>query len=50
LETAEIQWKEAKLNLDYMKVRAPIAGRVGERLAKIGKRIQPSDKLFFSNQ
>jgi membrane fusion protein (multidrug efflux system) len=46
LETAEIQWKEAKLNLDYMKVRAPIAGRVGERLAKIGKRIQPSDKLF----
>jgi membrane fusion protein (multidrug efflux system) len=43
---AEISWKEARLNLDYTKITSPIAGRVGERLAKIGKRIQPVDKLF----
>lgn len=46
LEAAEIQWKEAKLNLDYTQIKSPISGRVGERLAKIGKRIQPVDKLF----
>ncbi len=46
LETAEIQWKEAQLNLDYTLIKSPISGRVGERLAKIGRRIQPTDKLF----
>ncbi len=46
LDAMRIKWDEAKLNLDFMKVRSPINGRVGERLAKIGKRIQPSDKLF----
>jgi membrane fusion protein (multidrug efflux system) len=46
LETAEIQWKEAKLNLDYTFIKAPISGRVGERSVKIGKRIQPTDKLY----
>lgn len=46
LQSSEIQWKEAQLNLDYMQIRSPISGRVGERLAKIGKRIQPTDKLF----
>ncbi len=46
LQASEIQWKEAKLNLDYMQIRSPISGRVGERLAKIGERIQPTDKLF----
>jgi len=46
MQAAEISWKEAKLNLDYTKITSPISGRVGERLAKIGKRIQPADKLF----
>ena len=46
LDAMRIKWDEAKLNLDFMKVRSPINGRVGERLAKIGERIQPSDKLF----
>jgi len=45
-ETARVQWEEAKLNLGYTKIKSPISGRVGERLAKIGKRIQPTDKLF----
>jgi membrane fusion protein (multidrug efflux system) len=46
LDAMRIKWDEAKLNLDYMIVRSPISGRVGERLAKIGRRIQPTDKLF----
>ncbi len=46
LKAVEIAWNEAKLKLDFTKVRAPINGRVGQRLAKIGERIQPTDKLF----
>ncbi|HHJ51590.1 MAG TPA: efflux RND transporter periplasmic adaptor subunit, partial [Caldithrix abyssi] len=46
METARVQWDEAKLNLSYTKIKSPISGRVGERLAKIGERIQPTDKLF----
>lgn len=46
LEAAQVAWDEAKLNVEYTKVKSPIAGRIGERLAKIGERIQPTDKLF----
>ncbi len=46
LDASQVQLDEAKLNLSYTEVRSPISGRVGERLAKIGKRIQPTDKLF----
>ncbi len=46
LQAAEIAWSEARLKLDFTKVRSPISGRVGQRLTKIGERIQPTDKLF----
>jgi len=46
LETVELQWREARLNLDYTYIKSPISGFIGERLTKIGARIQPSDKLF----
>lgn len=46
LETARIIWEEAKLNLDFMQIQSPISGWVGERLTKVGARIQQSDKLF----
>ena len=46
LRQAELQWKEAKLNLDYTIVRAPIDGVVGERLERLGDRIQTSSRLF----
>ncbi len=46
LNAARVQWEEANLNLDYTRIKSPISGRVGERLAKIGARIQPTDKLF----
>jgi len=43
---AEVAWKEAKLNLDFMQIESPISGWIGERLTKVGARIQQSDKLF----
>ncbi len=46
LETARLNWEDARLKLDYMSIRSPISGWVGERLVKIGQRIQPTDKLF----
>ena len=46
LQGLEVDWKQAKLNLSYTKITAPIAGVVGDRLVKPGDRIQPSDKLY----
>ncbi len=46
LQQAELQWKQAKLNLDYTIVRSPIKGVVGERMVRLGDRIQPTTRLF----
>ena len=46
LKQAELDWKQAELNLDYTIVRSPINGVVGERLVNLGDRIQPSTNLF----
>jgi len=46
LSQTELQWKQAKLNLDYTIVRAPINGLVGERFIRLGDRIQTSTRLF----
>ncbi len=45
-ESAEIAYKQAKLNLDYTRIESPISGVVGERLTRVGDRVQPTDKLF----
>lgn len=45
-ESAEIAYKQAKLNLDYTRIESPISGVVGERLVRVGDRVQPSAKLF----
>ena len=42
----EVDWKQAKLNLSYTRITAPISGVVGDRLIKPGDRIQPTSKLF----
>jgi RND family efflux transporter MFP subunit len=46
LQGLEVDWKQAKLNLSYTRITAPISGVIGNRLIKPGDRIQPSDKLF----
>jgi membrane fusion protein (multidrug efflux system) len=42
----EIEWEQAKLNLSYTRITAPISGLIGDRLRKKGDRIQPTDRLF----
>ncbi len=46
LQGLEVDWKQAKLNLSYTRITAPIAGVVGDRLVKPGDRVQPTDKLY----
>ena len=46
LDGLNVDWKQAKLNLSYTQITAPIAGVVGDRLIKPGDRIQPTDKLY----
>lgn len=46
MKQAEIAWKQAALNLEYSTVTSPISGVVGDRLVRLGDRIQPSSKLF----
>jgi membrane fusion protein (multidrug efflux system) len=46
LEQARIEWEQAKLTLDYCKVKAPISGIVSERTVKIGDRLLTSTKVY----
>ena len=46
LQSLEVDWKQAKLNLSYTRITSPIDGVVGDRSRKLGDRIQPTDKLF----
>ncbi|MFC1513645.1 efflux RND transporter periplasmic adaptor subunit [candidate division KSB1 bacterium] len=46
MEEAKVNWEQAKQNLDYTNVVAPIGGVVTERLVNIGDRVQTNTKLF----
>ncbi|MCB0313986.1 MAG: efflux RND transporter periplasmic adaptor subunit, partial [Calditrichaeota bacterium] len=46
MKQAEIAWEQAKLNLEYTTVTAPISGVIGDRLVNLGDRIQTSTNLF----
>nr|WP_255609501.1 MdtA/MuxA family multidrug efflux RND transporter periplasmic adaptor subunit [Methylosinus sp. Sm6] len=39
----EAQVQNARLNLEYCSIRAPISGRIGLRLVDLGNYVQPSD-------
>jgi membrane fusion protein (multidrug efflux system) len=45
-EGLKVDWEQAKLNLSYTRITAPITGVVGDRMIKLGDRINPTDKLF----
>ncbi len=45
-EGLKVDWEQAQLNFSYTKIKSPISGVVGDRVIKIGDRIQPTDKLF----
>jgi len=42
----EVDYEQAQLNYSYTRIKAPISGVIGDRLIKIGDRIQPQNKLF----
>ncbi len=46
LKQAEIDWKQAALNLRHTTVTSPISGVVGERRVNLGDRVQTSTNLF----
>ncbi|KRC69214.1 hypothetical protein ASE30_18465 [Achromobacter sp. Root83] len=40
------QLREAKLQLDYNKIVAPVSGRIGRRNVEVGERVQAGQQLF----
>lgn len=46
LEQARIEWEQAKLTLDYCRIKAPISGFVSERTVKLGDRLLTSTKIY----
>ncbi|RMI17263.1 MAG: efflux RND transporter periplasmic adaptor subunit [Calditrichaeota bacterium] len=46
LRQAEIAWKQAKLNLKYATITAPISGVVGDRSVQVGALVSPSTRLM----
>lgn len=46
LEQARIEWEQAKLTLDYCKIKAPISGFISERTVKLGDRLLTSTKVY----
>ena len=46
LKSAELQMQEAKRDLDYTEVRAPIGGTVTNRLIKLGDQVNVNQHLF----
>lgn len=46
VKQAEIAWKQAALSLKYTTVTSPISGVIGDRLVRLGDRVQTSSHLF----
>ncbi len=46
LKSAEAQREQAMLNLDYARIKAPVAGIVMKRSAQIGSRVQAGQQLL----
>jgi membrane fusion protein (multidrug efflux system) len=44
--SAEATLEQAKLNLSYTRIAAPVAGVVGEKSAEVGERVQPGQELL----
>lgn len=45
-EGLKVDWEQAQLNYSYTKIKSPISGVIGDRLIKMGDRVQLSNKLF----
>jgi membrane fusion protein (multidrug efflux system) len=45
IKVLQAQLKDARLQLGYNKVVAPVAGRIGKRAVEVGARVQPGQQL-----
>jgi membrane fusion protein, multidrug efflux system len=46
VHVAEDQVKQARLNLSYTVIKAPVDGRIGRKTVEVGQRIQPGEGLL----
>jgi membrane fusion protein (multidrug efflux system) len=46
IATAAANLKQAQLNLSYTLIKAPVAGRIGNKTVQVGQRIQPAQPLL----
>lgn len=46
IAAADAALKQAQLNLSYTDIKAPVAGRVGNKTVEVGQRIQPDQPLM----
>lgn len=46
IATAAAHLKQAQLNLSYTLIKAPVAGRIGNKTVQVGQRIQPEQPLL----
>jgi len=45
-EQANLEWRQAKLNLEHARIEAPIAGVVAKREVRLGDRVTPATRAF----
>jgi membrane fusion protein, multidrug efflux system len=50
LRSAQAQLEQARLNLDYTRIKSPIAGIVMKRVAQVGSRVQAGQQLLTISQ
>jgi membrane fusion protein (multidrug efflux system) len=46
IASAAANLKQAQLNLSYTQIKAPVAGRIGNKTVQVGQRIQPDQPLL----
>jgi membrane fusion protein (multidrug efflux system) len=46
IAAADAALKQAQLNLSYTDIKAPVAGRVGNKTVEVGQRVQPDQPLM----
>lgn len=49
-QVAQTKVEQARLNLSYTKIYAPVSGVVAKRTVEVGNRVQPGQQLFLVSQ
>lgn len=46
VKMSEDQLRQARLNLGYTRILAPVSGRIGKKTVEVGQRVQPGEQLM----